>query len=112
VAVAIDSGEVVDGSDDGVGGDADALGAVDDVSEGEAEVAVAFVVEVDGCCVPVDGAGLEPIVRGDLLDVMPVNEFFLDILSERAPADGAEAFVVANWSENTFLHEREFFLWS
>ena len=88
MAVAIDSGEVMDGPDDGVGGDyADVLRALDDVVEGEAEVAGAFVVKVDGSRMPIDGVRLNLIGLGDIADAMPVNEFFLDVFAVRIPAD-------------------------
>lgn len=112
LAVAIDAGEVVDGSDDGVGIRANGLRALDDVSEGEAEVAVALVVEVDCFRVPVDGAWFNAIVLGDVLDAVPVNELFLDGFAEWIPADQAEALVVIDWDAHTFLHEGEFLILS
>ena len=112
VASAIDAGEVVDGADYGVGSYTYVLGAVDDVPESEAEIAVALIVEVDGLRVAINGARLDPIVVGDIVDVMPVSEFFLDGLSQRVSADQAEAFVVIDWDHSAFLHEREFFVGS
>ena len=112
MAVAIDSGEGVDGPDDGVGGDANVLRALDDVPEGKAEVAVALVVKVDSPRVPIDGVRRNLIAIGDTADTVPVNELFLDGFAKRVSADEAEAFVVAGWDENAFLHEGEFLVWS
>ena len=105
MAVAIDSGEVMDGADDGVGGDySDVLRALDDVVEGEAEVAGALVVKVDGSRVPIDGVRVNLIGLGDISDAMPVNELFFDVFAVRVPADQAEAFVVSDWNAHAFLH--------
>ena len=113
MAVAIDSGKGVDGSDHGIGGDyADVLRALDDVPEGEAEVAVALVVKVDGPRVSIDGVRRNLIAIGDTADTMPVNEILLDGFAERVSANLAEAFVVTGWDENAFLHESEFLVWS
>jgi hypothetical protein len=103
----------MDGSDDGVGGDyADVLRALDDVFEGEAEVAVTLIVKIDGPRVPIDGARVNLIGLGDIADTMPVNELFFDGFAERIPADQAEAFMVADWHANAFLHEGEFLILS
>ena len=112
LAVAIDTGEVVDGSDDGVGIRANGLGAMDDVSEGEAEVAVALVVEIDCFRMPVDGAWFNAVVLGDVLDAVPVNELLFDGFAERIPTDQAEALVVSDWDHGAFLHEGELFVGS
>ncbi len=112
LAVAIDSGEMVDGTDDGVSSYTDVLRALDDVAEGEAEVAVALVVEVDRPRVPIEGVRRNLIGFGDIANTMPVNELFFDGFAERTPADQAEAFVVSDWDANAFLHEGEFFIWS
>jgi hypothetical protein len=112
VAVAIDASEVVDGADDRVSSYTYVLGTMDDVSKGGAEVEVALVVEVDGPGVPVDGACVDAIVLGNIVDVVPVNELFLDGFAEGVSADQAEPFVVSERYEGAFLHESEFFFGS
>lgn len=112
MAVAIDAGEVVDGADDGVSSYTYVLRALDDVPEGEAEVAVALVVKVDGPRVPIEGMRRNLIGFGDIADTMPVNELFFDGFAERIPADQAETFVVSDWDANAFLYKGEFFIWS
>lgn len=42
IAVRVDVGEEADGADDGVGGDVDPAGLVDDVTQGAADIAIAF----------------------------------------------------------------------
>ena len=111
MAVAIDAGEVMNGADDGVGGDyADVLRALDDVPEGEAEVVGALVVKVDGLRVAIDGVPVNLIGLGDIADAMPVNELFFDGFAVWIPTDQAEAFVVSDWDVNAFLHEGEFLI--
>jgi hypothetical protein len=82
------------------------------VAEGEAEVAGALAVKVDGSRVPIDGVRTNLIDLGDIADAMPVNELFFDVFAVRISADQAEAFVVSDWDANPLLHESEFLIWS
>lgn len=88
-AVGIDVGEDFDGADDGIGGDVDATGVLDDVAEGVADVAVASFEQAGGMRVPVEGAAVESVVLGDLADAVPVDEGFVDFVLEFAAADAA-----------------------
>jgi hypothetical protein len=71
----------------------DALGAVDDVAQCEAKVAVANGKEIEGVCVPVDRATFDAVGVPHRAGAEPVNEFFFDGVAFRMPADGAAGFV-------------------
>lgn len=94
LAVIVDAGVGVDSADDGVGGGCDVHGALDDVAEGEAEIAVAQREEASGVRVAVEGTGGDVVVAGDVAGRVPVDEVFLDGLALVVAADGAVAGVM------------------
>jgi len=93
-AVFVDEGEDADGVEDVPGGEALGVGILDDVSEGELEVAIAQSEKIEGVGVVVDGGfGLEIPAALDGVGAAPLQEGFFDIFAERMVADGKSAGV-------------------
>jgi hypothetical protein len=90
----VDASVGVDGADDGVGSGRDVHGALDDVAEGEAELAVAQREETGGVSVAVEGASGDFVIAGDVAGRVPVDEVFFDGLALGMAADSAVAGVM------------------
>ena len=94
LAAVIDAGEGVDGADNVSRVDAGAaLGFLDDVAQGEANIASAHGEEIQGVGVAVDGALLEVVDPADLEGTVPVEEFLFDAFAIGMAADDAAGFV-------------------
>ena len=94
LAAVIDAGEGVDGADNVSRVDAGAaLGFLDDVAQGEANIASAHGEEIQGMGVTVDGALLEVVDPADLEGTVPVEEFLFDAFAIGMAADDAAGFV-------------------
>jgi hypothetical protein len=93
---AIVVGEATVGSDcldDSVGGDF-AWAVFEDAVEHVAAVFAAAFDEAEGSCVAVDGAAVSNVVLfGEVVDVAPVDEFFLDLFAVGMVAYDAFALV-------------------
>ena len=85
----VDVREDFDGADNGVGGDLDPVGFVNNVAEGAPDVAVSPGEEARCVRVAVKRAAVEFIVVGDLADALPVDEAFVDFLLKLVAADAA-----------------------
>ena len=94
MAFVVDAGEGVNGADHvWTVNIRKALGAVDDVAEREAKVAVANGKKIEGVCVPVDRSALDAVGVPHGAGAEPVDEFFFDGVAVGMLADGAAGFV-------------------
>lgn len=110
-AVRVDVGEDFDGADDRIGGDGDAVGFVNDAAQRAADVVVAFGEQAGGVGVTVNGAPVDVIVVGDLIDVFPVDEGVVDFVLNVSAADAALLLVareagLGRWCGLRFLCAR------
>jgi len=80
----------VNGADDVAGVlHIDRFGAVNDVAESEAEIAVAGGEEIQGTGVSIDGAPIDAVNVSDVFGAVPADKFVFDILTIGMAADGA-----------------------
>ena len=90
LALIVDAGESMDGTHDGVRShDRNAINAIDNVSQREAEVSVANKEEVEGVGVAVDGVRGDIVSLCDIARAVPVHEFFFDVRAVFMAANGA-----------------------
>lgn len=117
LAAVIDAGEGVDGADDGIGGRLYVAGALDDVAESEANIAVAPLEEIRRMSVAENRAAAHLIVDGDAPGREPVDEVVLNGVALGVAADGAMALVMGSagtvvggrgvaFGERPFAHNR------
>ena len=93
-AVFIDVGQEADGVEDVAGGEALVISTLDDIAEGEVEIASAQSEKIEGVGVVVNGgAGLEFPAAFDGVGTAPLQEGFFDIFAVGMVADGAFAGV-------------------
>lgn len=92
-AVAAEMGEDADSVNNGFGSDVNAFDLFNDVSQGEAQVRGAALVQIQGVGVAIDGALGKLVELSDGLRAAPLEEFLLDLLALRVLADGAFALV-------------------
>jgi hypothetical protein len=93
-AVVIEAGVEGDGADDGIGGDVDDRGFLDQRAEGEADVLGALSEESVGVSVTVDrGVVSDSVFLGDGFRAAPVQEFAFDFGASRVMANATFAIV-------------------
>jgi hypothetical protein len=90
LALVVDLGVEADGGDQGVGGDADVFGLLDEVFQGGAEGGAALGAKAGGVGVAVnDGVMRDFVLAGDFLGAEPaevviVDEFAVFVMADRA----------------------------
>jgi hypothetical protein len=66
------------GADDGVCGDRDVGGLLENMVEGEANGVGAALVKADSVSVPIEGALVDLIMAGDARNAMPIEKLAFD----------------------------------
>lgn len=103
-------GEDFDGADDGVGGGSDGVGFLDDAAEGSSDVAIALFVEAGGMSVAIEGTTVDLVVVGQLADVVPADEGFVDFFAGVGVANAAAGLVVLEAGGGAGASSNGFFL--
>ncbi len=94
-ALIVDTGEGVDGTDDGIGGGLDGIHAFDQATQGKTQIAVAAGEKADGARMAIDRCAADVEFAGDVARMRPFDEIGFDVGAVRVGADFAVALVMA-----------------